>query len=843
LLLVFALSPLALADQYRSEVREVAPPPKQTAPQNPAELLKSTTDPYARALLLRDLAVLAAQKKDYKEAARLLNEALKLNALSGPAAEMMKKDLTALLLATGSVRDQVPQLEALIRSGSGSPEMFVALGAAYVENKRYKEAVPLLQKGLAASPNPDSSWRRALIAALMGAGQHAEAAKQLEALLKADAAQPEAWLQLSALYLKSGNKERSQATMEIAGRLGYLDTAAQRLQLVILTGQIGAPFEAASVLQGWMAAGRMPNQLANQKLLAALWVRARESRLALAALEQVAKQQPSAELYQHMAQLHLERQDYEQAAQALQQSIAIGGKQGPALLSLGLARYQLADVDAARAAFVEAVKFPAQKKLGEDWLKYLASGQARELAMTEAMRLERQKSEALVDLSGRLLDAPVVNVDATAGPVRSAAGSGELTPVGAERDGNADGSIPPWTGGLNASQWPPAFKRGQRLVDPYPSDRPLYTITAANLGPYRDRLSRGHQALLEKFPSYQIPVYATRRGVAYPQAIYDATQANIGRARLAGSDALKEARLGFPFPKPESGVEVMWNHRVRYRGNTVEAQSQQVVVGADGKAGLPVRLNERVYFRYGNTADPADLSSSNILLYYFMRFTGTALNSFIALVYETADSVKDGRDIWVSPKGLPKLLRIPPVGYDNPFPGTEGMYFIDMIDMYNGAFDRYVWKLVGKRELILPYNGYRISSGQFRYAQLLTPKHFNPAATRYEAHRVWVVEASERGGSRHSFGQRVFYVDEDSWNVVLVENYDREGRLWRFQEGHLLPSYDSLTANCFPVVTYDLKDGRYFANRLIAEEPAPKFDVPMRPGEFLPATITAKEIR
>ena len=850
LALLLALATCSVqAQQYQSEVREIAPPAAQPQAQDLAKLLQSTTDPYARALLLRDLAANAMQKKDYKEAQRLLQEALKLNALSGPAAEMMKQDLAALAMASGDLKSQIPQLEALVKSGNASPEVQVALGAAYLENKRYKEAVPLLQKGIAATPKPAPEWQRALVAALVGVGQHAEAAKLLEPLLRANPAQREGWSQLAALYLKLGNRERALATMEIASRLGYLNSAEERLRLVTLTGQLGAPFEAASVLQGWMQTGQVPKNLANQKLLAALWVRARERGPALSVLGEIVATQPTREIYEQIAQLQLERQDYARAAQALAQAVQLGGATGPVLMSLGLARYQMADIDAALGAFREARAFPPQAKLAQDWISYLESGRAREQAMAAAAESVRMQTDE-VQLSGRLLGGAVamapMEADAAGAeaPASAPAGArGELTPVGAERDGNASGSIPPWTGGITRSQWPAAFGPGSRLVDPYPSDRPLYTITAANLGEYRALLSEGHQRLLATRPGYRIPVYASRRGVAYPQAIYDATQANAGRAKLIGSDALSGARLGFPFPRPDSGVEAMWNHRVRYRGNTVESQSQQTVIGADGRENLRVRLNERAFFRYGNTADPVDISQQNILLYYLLRFTGVGLNNLVALAHETANSEKDARAIWVGPPGTSKLFRIPPVGYDQPFPATEGMYFVDMIDMYNGAFDRYVWKLTGKRELVVPYNAYRLSDGSRKYADLLGPRFLNPDATRYELHRVWVIEASERGGKQHSFGLRRFYLDEDSWNVLLVENHDREGALWRFQEGHLLPQYDAQAANAVPVVTYDLKDGRYFASRLIAEEPPARYDLPMNKSEFAPATVQAKYLR
>jgi len=209
-------------------------------------------------------------------------------------------------------------------------------------------------------------------------------------------------------------------------------------------------------------------------------------------------------------------------------------------------------------------------------------------------------------------------------------------------------------------------------------------------------------------------------------------------------------------------------------------------------------------------------------------------------VHETANSIKDSRDIWVLPPKINKMFRIPPVGYDQPFPGADGLMFVDMIDMYNGAFDRYVWKLTGKREIYIPYNGYKLLDGSVKAADLLRPGHPRQDVMRYELHRVWVIEAVEREGKRHVFGKRVFYVDEDSWNVVLVENYDREGRPWRFQEGHLLAFYDQQFANTAPVFTYDLKDGRYFANRLNDKDPPPQYGLPMKDSEFLPAAVKAK---
>src|SRR3546814_17811708 len=84
-LLLTTMLPVAFADQYRSEQRIVETPQQANKPEDPQQLLRTTTDPYGKALLLRDLAAQAVQKHDYVKARKYLEQALAQNALSGPA--------------------------------------------------------------------------------------------------------------------------------------------------------------------------------------------------------------------------------------------------------------------------------------------------------------------------------------------------------------------------------------------------------------------------------------------------------------------------------------------------------------------------------------------------------------------------------------------------------------------------------------------------------------------------------------------------------------------------------------------------------------------------------------
>jgi hypothetical protein len=415
-----------------------------------------------------------------------------------------------------------------------------------------------------------------------------------------------------------------------------------------------------------------------------------------------------------------------------------------------------------------------------------------------------------------------------------------LTAVGAEQAASPDGVIPAYAGGLTRAQWPPGFAPGGHLQNPFAGEQPLYVITRQNLARYQAQLSEGSRALFARDADYAMRVYPTHRTVRFPEAILQATQANIGRAQLIGADAIRGAHLGFPFPHPSDGVQALWNHRLRYRGDSLKLIAHQAVVSPSGP-GTRYEQTEIILARYANLSDPENLEHDNVLLYYLTLFAraGSTLD-FLALVHESANATEHPRAVWVMPQGLHRMFRIPPVGYDQPFPGSDGLYFIDMVDMYNGPFDHYVWKLLGKRELLIPYNDFALVDGHHADAELLTPRHFTTALTRYELHRVWVVEATTRPGTHHSFDRRVFYLDEDSWNVVLVENYGSDGRLWRFQEGHLVPLYDMQAANCLPVVTYDFRDGRYFANHLMGETPPIQYDLPgIHASDFTPASVLA----
>ena len=118
--------------------------------------------------------------------------------------------------------------------------------------------------------------------------------------------------------------------------------------------------------------------------------------------------------------------------------------------------------------------------------------------------------------------------------------------AGAERAGNAAGTIPAWTGGVQA---PAGYEPGMHHPDPFAGDSLLYRVDRNNLKEHENQLPEGMKALLERYPDYHLRVFPTRRSAAVPQRI-DATRFNAVSAELiANGNGIQGAAAGI-LPDP-----------------------------------------------------------------------------------------------------------------------------------------------------------------------------------------------------------------------------------------------------------------------------------------------------
>ncbi|MEH6823552.1 MAG: DUF1329 domain-containing protein [Motiliproteus sp.] len=390
-----------------------------------------------------------------------------------------------------------------------------------------------------------------------------------------------------------------------------------------------------------------------------------------------------------------------------------------------------------------------------------------------------------------------------------------LTPLGGEKAGNAAGTIPPWEGGMTTA--PSVEMKGDVPVELFPGEDPLYSINANNMAQYTDKLTEGTQALLKKYPgSFRLDVYPTHRTAAAPTWINNNTYENATRCKnIAEGMSVENCFGGIPFPIPQAGSEVIWNFLLRIESEATEFRFSNWVTSSDGSRSLAT-LNEQNWQHpyYYQEGSPESWSGK-----YFMQRFATIDPPFKAgesLVIHDSINPDSPRQAWQYLVGQRRVRRAPTVAYDTPDFVASGANYFDEVMGFLGHPDRYDWKIVGKKEMYIPYNANGFITASVEDA--LVTNHLNPDKLRWELHRVWEVEANVKTGKRHAVPKRRFYFDEDSWLITLMDGYDAEGKLWRTSQipPFVVPSIPAVVMK--PAVIFNLQAKTMSAIQLLNDE-------------------------
>ncbi|MDH4458686.1 MAG: DUF1329 domain-containing protein [Nevskia sp.] len=416
-----------------------------------------------------------------------------------------------------------------------------------------------------------------------------------------------------------------------------------------------------------------------------------------------------------------------------------------------------------------------------------------------------------------------------------------LNTMGGDTAANAAGTIPAWTGEVLKA--PAGFKSGILYPDPYASEKPTLVITAANAEEHKAQLAAGHLAMFKKYPNYKINVYPTHRTGVYPKGYYDETKANAGKAKLSDSgNGVLGVNGGLPFPTPKNGNEAIWNALTRYRGETYETDNVQLAVTRGGEY-TPVRFQYQLDFQFGSLNKKPAERTDNLLFYFLQRIVAPArLAGSVLLVHEPLDQTKVFRSAWTYNPGQRRVRQAPNVAYDNPGTAADGLRTNDDFNIFNGATDRYDFELVGKKEIYIPYNSYKVSSG-VKLEDIVRPGFVNPDYTRYELHRVWVVDSKLKKGTSHLYARRTFYLDEDTWTPVMVDKYDGRGELFRTGEYHSIQLWDVPMTFGTVEVHSDLQSGRFLALGVRTGEDKMYAPSKLTQADFTPASLRESGVR
>jgi len=410
-----------------------------------------------------------------------------------------------------------------------------------------------------------------------------------------------------------------------------------------------------------------------------------------------------------------------------------------------------------------------------------------------------------VTLIAQLLAAPVFAIAADPGQLE------KLTPSGAEKEGNKEGTIPSWQG---AEAPLPGWEWGKLRRDywKHKDEKPILTIDASNADKYADKLSAGQLAMLKQRKDYRMEVYPSHRTCGVPDFVAANTRKNVNTATLNDDGwSLKDATVpGYPFPLPANGIQAMWNSKMRYRGVGIDYKGTITAVSPRRGSAEWIRADseQTLFIPWGAKGSNALSSYPPVEFYVYFGYVSPAALAGQALAITQYINQAENETFYYFP-GQRRVRRMPTYSHDAPQIGMENQYTLDEPNVFNGALDRFDWKLVGKKEIYVPYNAFGAYDFKAKFEDVARDDFIAPTHRRYELHRVWVIEATVKAGMRHSAPKRTIYLDEDSWAPLLMDDFDGQNKLAKMREGFLIPVYETGSCDVMAMVQNNVAEGRY----------------------------------
>ncbi len=387
-----------------------------------------------------------------------------------------------------------------------------------------------------------------------------------------------------------------------------------------------------------------------------------------------------------------------------------------------------------------------------------------------------------------------------------------LTLVGAIARGNYAGDLPAIEGS-RALSCPENFQKGVFLADPYGEEDVLFRIDHTNMDEYENRLTPGQMARLRLAKHYYMNIYPTHRNYELSKKFLKSTQKSRKSARIDKNLNLSGYKGGLPFPVPENGIEAIFNVQKGRHFYDMKGTFTVRTIAPSGRV-TPHRLKiNMITFENQNRPSRAKVTNPDLLSFAaILNNINPSPNAGTALMIRGHSDYQKGAAYWVYRPSFGQVKgKLRKIGhlYDGSTPISKSITYDDILGVFAQELNEWSWKLIGRRELYIPANNYNVWGKDSKIKKPFPPLSLNPENIRYELRRVWAIEQTPIKGAKYPIGKRVTYYDEDSWNRITYDNYDRKGNLLGLGEQFTAYDYCNKLPYWNGMTTVNLKTGHY----------------------------------
>lgn len=266
---------------------------------------------------------------------------------------------------------------------------YVLKSQALYQDKQYQASLDSISQAISLAEGkqqiPKENWlvlQRALFYSLNKPQQVADVLEKMVKLFN----KPEYWLQLGNMYGELGEETKQLAILEAAKQQGFITKKSDVRNLAQVYLFNGLAFKAAQTMKSGLDTGLIENTNKNLAFVAESFMQAKEDSKAITFFGKASKLTQTGEYDQRLAELYLNNEMFEEAADSAREALDKGLKNGDSntYIALGMAQYNLENFDASILAFEQAEKHKKAKKLASQWLKFVKREQMNAKAMKTA---------------------------------------------------------------------------------------------------------------------------------------------------------------------------------------------------------------------------------------------------------------------------------------------------------------------------------------------------------------------------------------------------------------------------------------------------------------------------
>jgi len=345
---------------------------------------RSKRGDYLQAVLNQAMAQVEWSRENFDAALKYFEKAVELNALPNQAHFALMYQIAQLYFMKDRYQAALDKLDlwfCKVPAEKIKSSAYVLKASIYIRMENYAEAVKAIDAAIAMDENPKEQWYQLKLASHYELEQYPQAAETLVTIISRWPDKKMYWTQLSQIYLKLKQDEKSLSVMALAYRRNMLDAQTDILFLSNLYANSNVPYKAADVLQKGIEDGVVEPTLTHWTVVADGWYAAEEMEKALLSYEKAGKVSVDGKIDLRRAYILVDLELWPKALDALNDSLSKGGlsdrKTGEAYLLRGMTQFNLENYDSASSDWGKAGRYERSRDAARQWMNHMQEERQR----------------------------------------------------------------------------------------------------------------------------------------------------------------------------------------------------------------------------------------------------------------------------------------------------------------------------------------------------------------------------------------------------------------------------------------------------------------------------------